>query len=448
MSRSTITRSTLLGIALLFSMTVIADAASASCDWRVTGTLSVEHDTRVRELGTESPLENIQVRVKARDKVLGVWGTWNSWGEVRTDDDGRFTVDSTKDCSNRQFKVDVKFQDSELEVRHSTSTSSLTKVHWYEVFRSDGAGHSPSTVNLGELVFGPVVPGDLGDFEARRHADTWVLYKQAIALMASFGENFEFQTQVKIKPIHDGITGDAIEAPYANPTTKVIYIIANSRDDWFGTQTLLHELGHVWAYNHSTGESCLTESLILEGDTHGTVSDPCVAFHEGFAEFWMERVANELFGSDTRLPLNRSFLNSGLMEGDVVSSLALMQRNDEGWRSVFNTLVVSDLGAYHYYEPSDPYPGSETIQHRYGAHLTGGCAPPVVDFRDVLRLFLPKSDAGYDYDLDDTEMRIGTFLTRAEGILDGTGMTDGDAELLRRIVDPAGSSQPFDLFCE
>ena len=57
-----------------------------------------------------------------------------------------------------------------------------------------------------------------------------------------------------------------------------------------------HEMGHVWAYNHTSGEICLTETLLLHGDTHGLVDDSCVAFHEGWAEFYANEMERALLG--------------------------------------------------------------------------------------------------------------------------------------------------------
>jgi hypothetical protein len=60
------------------------------CDWRVTGKLSTLNilPKLQAKFGSRSYLENIEVKVSAKEKVLSVWGTWNGWPTVRTDANG------------------------------------------------------------------------------------------------------------------------------------------------------------------------------------------------------------------------------------------------------------------------------------------------------------------------------------------------------------------------
>jgi hypothetical protein len=272
----------------------------AKTTWTVKGKIAVAHQLAelIDKFDGESPLKGIEVKISAKAKVPIIgWGTWNSWGTVRTNSKGEFSISKSKNHDLRRFKIEVKFQDDDLAVRHEHATSSLTKVKWYTIIEESSKEHKAGTVDFNQRTFKSGGKHDRGDFEARRHADIWVLYQMVIDHVAAMGSDFAFTTQVKVKYPHNGITGDAVEAPYANPTTKVIYIVKNSRGDYFNTDTLLHELGHIYAYNHVSGEICLTEGLLMDGSTHGLVDDHCVAFHEGFAQYWSDKLREELFGA-------------------------------------------------------------------------------------------------------------------------------------------------------
>ena len=142
---------------VLFALGAVALAPSvarASCDWTVKGKLAVDH--RLDELedayGT-SALANVQVKVSAKHKVAGVWGTWNDWPIVRTKADGSWSITEDKNCADRRFKVEVKFDDDIVEVRHRTATSSTTKVKWYTILDETSGSHEDGTFNLGTKTF-------------------------------------------------------------------------------------------------------------------------------------------------------------------------------------------------------------------------------------------------------------------------------------------------------
>jgi hypothetical protein len=190
-------------------------ARAADCSWTVKGRLKVEH--RLSELKTAygtSSLGNVLVKVSAKEKVPIIgWGTWNAWPTVRSKSDGSFTVSNTKNCDRRRFKVEVKFQDDALEVRHEHSTSSLDKVKWYTIIDETGGDHAPGTTDYGDEIFRASGAHDLDDDEAWSHADIWFLYKKAIAKAASYGSSYAFTGQVKVKYPHNSLlAGDNVEA--------------------------------------------------------------------------------------------------------------------------------------------------------------------------------------------------------------------------------------------
>ena len=288
----------LTSFGILMAGMCLAETAAhgARCDWSVSGTLKVENArlTKMKnKFGETSPLENVLAKVSARTKVGLVWGTWNAWPQTRTDANGKFTVTNRKNCAKRQIRVQVKFDDENLEIRHETATSSLTKVKWYEVVNDGKTGRerTSSTVGLGPLEFEPGGNLFLGDFEARRHAELWNFYQMIIDHLAGKGPRFAFKTKVKVKYPHDSwVAGDilknTVEASYSNPTTKVIYIHkdSNGSADEFDVQTLAHEIGHKWAYERFHGEICLTMDLLRTGYTHDLADDPCVRVSRGLRQ--------------------------------------------------------------------------------------------------------------------------------------------------------------------
>lgn len=458
------------------------------CEWGYRGTLAVHHglDTLQEHLG-RSPLRGVLVRVSGSTRVLGEWGPWNAWPSVRTDDYGRFAIRAARDCGKRRMKLEIKFQDDELEVRHRTSTSSLTKVKWYEIDSTQGDGGQVivDDYELGKPADSPgIVAGDAADMWW--HADIWVLYRSVIRLMKARGPDFEFRKQVKIKYPNDGAAPDEAETSYANPENGVIYITNKGSFENFTVETLLHELGHIWSYQHSADSynmsipilgvkrlSCLTLGFLKGArfQTHGLVADRCVAFYEGFAEYFKDHVSFELFrhshqacGSECPrvrpVPFSRAFLGFGPSFGEPrepVTNLELLQRHDMGWYSALHALTDRNRGRHRY---GPPYPGSGTPDRFVSFDAGSACSGvigPDLEFWDVLRAFSP--GAGYPYfrpiRLADERLlpelaayndtRLGNFLARLAAI---SGKLDNDdLAAMRRIIDPSESVEPRDLFC-
>ncbi len=440
-----------VGAAVVLLPIGVGTAQARKCDWTVRGTLRVAYE-RLPEMaaltGGTGALADVLVKVSARSKVAGIWGSWKTWETTRTDSRGRFTVAKRKGCGDRQLKIEVKFQDGGLEIRHRTATSSVTKVKWYEVVQDADGGRvrTSSTIDLGALTFRAGAPAQLGDFEARHHAELWSLYRLVFAHLAAKGPGFAFKNTVKIKYPHDSrVVPNAREASYVNPTTKVIYIhrSRDGRTDQFTTATLLHELGHRWAFERSRGEVCLTLDLIMTGDTHDLADDPCVAFHEGFAKYFQQQLERELFGEAPDLPYNRARLNSGVGWQRIrLTNLDLMGRLDEGWWSVLTTLSLARLYTYDF----------GTAGGRVGngritpTAVTGrSCVGPSVTFTEVLRVFEPDARAGFPEYLDRADTTIDGFLTRADAVL--TRMDADERSMFLALADPAGTMQPEDFLC-
>jgi hypothetical protein len=427
--------------------TVLLDVApppgeAKNCTWTVKGKVAVEHQlTELKDkLGTQSYLKGIKVKVSAKEKVFGIWGTYNSWGDLTTNANGEYLVIKEKNCDNRRFKVEVKFQDSDLEVRHEHSTSDiLTDVKWYTII--DDQERSSSTIDFGDSTFKANGANDLNDFEARRHADIWKLYQMVIEHMKSMGSEFAFKNQIKVKHPHNGIVSDSKELSYNNPTTRVIYIVKNSEKDHFNVATLIYEIGHTVEYDHMSGEICLTEGLLDNAGTHGLVDDHCVAFSEGFAEWYKDKIREELFGKREVLPFSRHHLASGGV-GTPLTNIGLMQRHDDGWLSVFHTLTLDNIHKYDFGTSTSGRIPTVAVK----SSVPSGCMSPSIGLQKVLKVFNEASDAGFPKKLARDETTISTFLARANGIL-GTFSQD-NTNLYKALVDPSKTVQPSDKLCK
>lgn len=424
-----------------------ADEAHADCSWTVKGKLQVDHHLPgLPAAYDKSGLSNVEVKVSAKEKVgLGVWGTWNAWPTDRTGTDGSFSVSNTKNCDGRRFKVEVRFRDDELEVRHEHATSALTNVKWYTIIDEASGEHAAGTTDYGTQLFASNGANDLNDAEAWAHADIWFLYKQAIAKAASYGSAYAFQGRVAVKyPNNSEVAPDSAEASYCNPTTKVLYIFRSldGTEDHFNVGTLLHELGHRWAYNHTSGEICLTETLLLNGgETHGLVADHCAAFHEGWAEFFADEMRRALFGGDKELPFARPTINNGLPDDNAaVTTKSLMQRHDMGWWSVFHTLSTPSLHKYNFGTPSGSTPNDRITPKEA---LPVGCSSPNISFQEVMSVF--NAGGTYTAKLSRGETTLEGFLNRAAARL--TDLSDEQAELIEDLADPASAVQPSSTLC-
>lgn len=407
-----------------------------TCTYTVSGRLLVRHQLGklVDIFGETSPLAGVQVRVSTeRLSSLG-WTGYTRWSVVRTDSEGYFSASRTTICDERRPRIEVKFDDHDMEIRHETSTSSIVKVKWYTVMIDDkiiGAGESL----YDGLVFEEGAPLALGDFEPRRHADIWVLYHQIAEYMAMY--SYPFRSKIKIKYPHDGITADGPEESYANPLNGVIYIVKNDRqDDGRSINTMIHELMHIWLYDYSQNEHRMSTYLAThrEEGTHGITERAFVAFHEGFAEHAAQHLEHAMLHTQMALPLSRATLSSRGM-----GSLHYLQHKDKGWQTIFRMVALPNLHRY------DLGADEHYIQRREDM-LPKQC--PEIAQIDFYRLLMIIAGGFEDDDLDyiDTdEMDLAHVFDRAITLFED--FTDEDEELYRQVLDPESDYEPYHDLC-
>ncbi|MCB0721217.1 MAG: hypothetical protein KDC42_02830 [Ignavibacteriae bacterium] len=467
-------------------------------NWTIEGNVMLRHNDSTISAGFPGtvPLEHVEVNVSAREKVMGVWGPWNSWDKKFTDSNGHFKIKKEKDKSNRQFKVEVQFKDDTLKVYPendgfmSKVTEAVTdiagdvlglitqihalgdivdktedaleqlleqtgriayNVRWYTILKEDknDKSHSAGTVNLGNLTFGDG-DEDLGNSIARKHALVWFVYKKIFKTMNTFQKDVRFldKKPVALKFPHDNtLISDKVESSYSDPFNQVIFIIRNSRTDQLDVDTIMHELMHIWAYQHSKNEKGLAWQLIVHGGTHDELQKKSyVAFHEGFAEWASNRLTNIIFGTnssiygettDTGLPLSRGFL-----KGKGIKKESEIDRSEYGWMSLFNILMTPDLHRYDFNASQSKVTLLSSVSVPSG-HI---CSSPVLSFEEILDIFNENEKAGLKKQLKREDMNLDDFLNRAKKLYPSK-ISTSKINAIKKLLNPAENVAAVDVIC-
>src|SRR6188474_1000207 len=119
-----------IGFLFLLSAFACAPAAHAKqYTWKVKGSFAIDPQfpelTYRTAIGYSYPPKGIKVKISAKEKGIGIW---NEWATVTTDENGNFSLSKEKDGTDRAFRIEFKFESDDLEIRHSNSENSLTKV--------------------------------------------------------------------------------------------------------------------------------------------------------------------------------------------------------------------------------------------------------------------------------------------------------------------------------
>ena len=402
------------------------EALPAPCPWTVSGRIEVDH--QLDELGVRSPLVGIEVRIKARRRVFGIWSAWSTWGTVRTDEDGDFTITRERSEDRRQFRIEVRFSSDDLQIRKRDATESLTKTTWH-VVEERTPTRSPPTVSLGTLRFRAGGDHALGGIEARMQADSWCVATRVMDHLESLDSDLAFPARVKIE--HRAFVSTPLGISHVNPYTQVAYI----RDNEYSTRALVLGMMQIWAYQQGTQESALLEFLLLNGRVIGT-SNRAVAFLVGFGDYAANEVMQGVFGSEPSLPFNRMLFRQSVPLADE----AAMERNHLGWGHMLRLMSDPDLIRYDLNNTDSPFVRRlRFIPVPVGTVLD----PPRLAFRHVLKAMRPHAATGTGA-MRFREVSVVSFLARADRIL--RRLTADDAAALRLLFDPSRDEQPREVF--
>lgn len=457
--------------------------------WNVNGTIKVRHEfpEMIEAFGETVPLGGLTVRLSAREKILGVWGSWNSWGTTRTGSDGTFRFSKEKDQGKRQFKVEVEFKDEmlklypdndsalqtalealagwnpildvledSLEAVLENTSRAVFNVPWILIHSDRDAGleRSSGTTTINTMIFQSGGRQELGDGTYRRHAQIWDLYHRIFDLLDGLPGDVGFdpsRTLALKYPHRNDLIDDGVETPYANPQTNTIFVMDSS---WYTLGTLIHELGHLLAYQRTSGELGMAWQLALHGSTHGgRQSQSFVAGQEGFAEYFYFQIYRTLFAGTAAAKATRNTVSSG---GDPagwytrplsrpylaalgVADLADASHFEEAWISLFNLMTVNRLHEFDF-DRESPYATRDGFIP-FGRE----CESPELTLADVITVFNASPSAGFPLKFRNSDWTITNFLARARAVLPALdGATEG---LMAALVDPQASLQPRDALC-
>ena len=168
------------------------------------------------------------------------------------------------------------------------------------------------------------------------------------------------------------------------------------------------------------------------------MSDPCVAFSEGAAEWGMGQLRQALFGILPELPFSRQTLkNAG------GTNLLSVQRLDIGWQSLLSTITLPELNKYNFNGTAKNISPLSAVP--------SGCSSPSNGFRKVLNVFLEHPDKGFSALLSRSETTMDSFLTRSNAILENFGTNSvSDLVVQNLYLDLANTSkttQPSNVLC-
>jgi len=308
--------------------TTVTVNTGGSCSWRVEGRLLVRNPT-MSGLADGDPVEGIKVKVSGRSRsgaVLGDAG-YNEWDTDVTNSNGEFSVTKTE-CSDRRVKVEAKFESDDLRVLGPSSPT------WYQLHDTLDE-EEPQTLDLNGEPFGGE-SGEQSTTQARTDAQTWILYRRAMDYVT--GTGFSFLNDITVH-------NPATLAPNGSWSDPILHAIHIAPQFTSSAWNMLHELGHAWAYPREVGEGCLTWAAIQDGDTHDFSEQPCVAFNEGFADFFASKLIREMNSHGLISAISGSV--TPLKRADLVSqglvSLTSLERNELGWDQAFRVLTSADL---------------------------------------------------------------------------------------------------------
>ncbi len=472
----------ILSMTIVMLMTVYFNMSSDSCTYVINGTIKVK--SRYPGFKDEKiPLPELPVRVKGKSCSVC---TWADWGETLTNEDGDFEVTealSGNACDGRFVKAEVQFKDDEVRVRKSKFNS----ANWYKVgYRTDSQCDGDSDCEFGDLVFYSSGNYDRSDDDARAHADLWWVLKWTVNF---FPNNYKIISNYDILdviyPLNSLVVPDSVEASYVTPSTRLIHYYVD--DDYdsleYLEKTILHEIGHAWAFSRSENEELMQDYLFTNFNTHGVVEDPAVAFHEGFAKWFgshlyrelmedmgkdeeLDESGNLLYQSSYNLAYSKTYLgaeqmsSAGKSRGQISGYDTECEHHgdgnigclDNGWFAILSGMTMGGRDDSFLSESGRDLVNYDTnvedttrsfIKNSYSGYDWSCHTERLeLDFFDILDIF----DSNEDFDTIHTDdMNITDFFYRVRQM---KGIDKVAMDLYKDVWDMDNTDQPFSLFCE
>ncbi len=412
-------------------------ALAADQTWTVSGTIQVEESTTTGSTQIR-PLKGVEVEVLGAN----VGRIYGSWGTVHTDSSGKFTLKNVKNKDKRHFKVKVRLQDKEKMLAVNTAfLSNPFASEWNDVFETSSTTDGPS-VSVGTKTFKVSAGGELGGDRARR-AMIYYVAKSAMDSLKNQGGGLEYTHSIQF-----AYPAKLISSSYANGVTWTAYIMGTDKGDHANAPSVLHEMMHLWNYQHNHGTSNWLDAVWGDQNTHSFQEEANIAFHEGFAEWASNEWQSELWASSRVLPANRKSLSD-----NKLINLKTLERNDDGVMHGLHLLTTSNIFGWSFGTRTTAPSGAkdtgghgsfssaaETDRNRYAES-------PRIGFFDVLKVFLPHSSKGFpnSWEVGDKNNGLVAFFDRASAILGSSnGFSSGNKQMYLDLLSTEKTKEPKD----
>lgn len=397
------------------------------------------------------PLANIRVRVSAKREVNDP--SFAKWEEGRTDNEGRFNIQTMQRDVGSWILVEVRFDNDDLAVMDARGADTRRESPWIVIFR-DGAPIPPQgrSRNVGDVAFGDVNATQAGvrDEDERKRAVFWVAAKGYIDILRRQNPGGTFLAfKGKVTVVFPAPTvGDASYATHI--TKRMVHVDPSRLNGGMLILTLLHEMSHIWNYDHNKGWTRWPNSMLsvrhgYDMDTANKQEWPAIAFHEGFAEYAGWELYHELFGLPHLRPYRRAFFAQHARTG--LKSLAEAQNN---WLAAMNGLLYLTLpNLDHYRLGSATDPGGTSITAAKATPILGAPASrrfPGMSVFDVMRIFEGRPGTPFpdDWGVGHRNVGLFDFYDRVEAL--SLGRLDTDTKLLLlELLDPNSTREPVTM---
>lgn len=404
----------------------------ADIEWTVHGRLQVKESLTNKPTNTTT--QNIHDIENAAIKVHGATasGFWKEWATGLTDENGNFSINATKSDKPHFIKIEAVFIDDDLEL---VFEQGLIEHRNFTIFKSEQKINGPD-VDAGTLRFEDGKSLDLGQERGIRTATTWHIVKRAMEKIIDKNPDFAFKKRFKIENHRGG-------GAKGNAIGRKISLGRKS----FEIDVILHEMMHIWDYDHNQGTSNWPLAACIGFNTHNHREFKNIAFHEGFAEYAAWELLHHIWGWDKLLPSTRHILYN--RDKQAMHSIDEIEHDDDGVIHGLRLVTATDPGALHL---GDAWADQQNSVTRESTDSTRHCpqCPHLMDLWDVLTVFLPNEDRGVSDFWNVTKNKNGliVFLERAVRMI--PSYTQEAHEAMLMLLNPAEYVQPrslCDRFC-
>lgn len=417
----------------------------ADVTWEISGRVKVDIDepTELKDsagkkerLQLTADLAGIEVRVEGSLLPTGGFATW---GTTTTDGDGAFSFKDKKSEAPRNIRVSVRFQSDRLDVTPGVLADPLAWLSpgWYTIYDSPSKRDGPA-VRTGIATFSKKAKGDLGDRDHYRQAVAWYLCHHTIHKLKVTDPWFDYKKKITVVYPANVISG----IPYANGVTRAVYVHSTNKKDWWGVDTVLHEIMHLWNYDHNYGTSNWLQA-ICDGSTHSFQEKPAIAFHEGFAEYAKDDLLHELWGLSKVQPLNRRSLRNS--QGRDLTTLDQVEGSDDGVTNGLHLLTTPDIYGRVFGTRTSTTPTGQFAGYLGANQRKPNCpTSPDLALWDVLKVFKAVPNKGWknDWEVGTPSYGLRRFFERAEDILDK--LDEDTKSMFLSLLDAGASTEPQD----